>query len=66
MGEGASSDCGDAVSKGLENEKSVIAQLKGKDTVNYLAGAIAALRIRFPQRARKSPLLAKPLLKFAN
>jgi hypothetical protein len=43
MSEGASSDGRDAVSKGLENEKSVIGRLEGKDSVNYLAGAITAI-----------------------
>jgi hypothetical protein len=61
MSEGASSNGRDAVSKGLENEKSVIGRLEGKDAVNYLAGAITAITNSLSARGKEVPALGKAL-----
>jgi hypothetical protein len=61
MSEGASSDGRSAVSKGLENEKSVIGKLEGKDAVNYLAGAITAITNSLSARGKEVPALGKAL-----
>jgi hypothetical protein len=61
MSEGASSNGRDAVSKGLENEKSVIGKLEGKDAVNYLAGAITAITNSLSARGKEVPALGKAL-----
>jgi hypothetical protein len=63
MSEGASSDGRVAVSKGLENEKSVIGKLEGKDAVNYLAGAITAIANSLSARGKEVPALGKALAK---
>jgi hypothetical protein len=61
MSEGASSDGRNAVSKGLENEKSVIRRLEGKDAINYLAGAITAVTNLLSARGKEVPALGKAL-----
>jgi hypothetical protein len=61
MSEGASSDGQDAVSKSLENEKSVIGRLEGKDAVNFLAGAIMAITNSLSARGKEVPALGKAL-----
>jgi hypothetical protein len=61
MSEGASSNGRDAVSKGLENEKSVIGRLEGKNAVNYLAGAITAITKSLSARGKEVPALGKAL-----
>jgi hypothetical protein len=61
MSEGASSDGRDAVFKGLENEKSVIGRLEGKDTVNFFAGAITAITNSLSKRGKEVPALGKAL-----
>jgi hypothetical protein len=61
MSEGTSSNGRDAVSKGLENEKSVIGRLEGKDAVNYLAGAITAITNSLSARGKEIPALGKAL-----
>jgi hypothetical protein len=61
MSEGASSDGRDAVSKGLEKEKSIIGRLEGKDAVNYLAGAITAIANSLSARGKDVPALEKAL-----
>lgn len=61
MSEGASSDGRDAVSKGLESEKSAIGKLEGKDSVNYLAGAITAITNSLSARSKEVPALGKAL-----
>jgi hypothetical protein len=61
MSEGASSNGRDAVSKGLEKEKSVIGRLEGKDAVNYLAGAITAITNSLSARGKEVPVLGKAL-----
>jgi hypothetical protein len=63
MSEGASSDGRDAVSKGLEPEKSFIGKLEGKDAVNYLAGAITAITNSLSARGKEVPDLGKALEK---
>jgi hypothetical protein len=59
--EGASSNGRDAVSKGLENEKSAIERLEGKDAINYLAGAITAITNSLSGRGKEVPALGKAL-----
>jgi hypothetical protein len=61
MSEGASKDGRDAVSKGLENEKSFIGKLEGKDAVNYLAGAVTAITNSLSARGKEVPALGKAL-----
>jgi hypothetical protein len=61
MSEGASSDGRDAVSKGLEKEKSVIDRLGGKDAVNFLAGSITAITNSLSARGKEVPALGKAL-----
>lgn len=61
MSEGANSNGRDAVSKGLENEKSVIKRLEGKDAVNYLAGAVTAITNSLSARGKEIPALGKAL-----
>jgi hypothetical protein len=61
MSEGASSDGRNAVSKGLETEKSFIGKLEGKDAVNYLAGAITAITNSLSARGKEVPALGKAL-----
>ena len=61
ISEGASSDGRDAVSKGLEKEKSFIGKLEGKDAVNYLAGAITAVTGSLSARGKEVPALGKAL-----
>jgi hypothetical protein len=63
MSEGASSNGRNAVSKGLESEKSVIGRLEGKDAVNYLAGAITAITNSLSARGKEVPALGKALSK---
>jgi hypothetical protein len=63
MSEGASSDGRNAVSKGLESEKSFIGKLEGKDAVNYLAGAITAITNSLSERGKELPDLSKALEK---
>jgi hypothetical protein len=63
MNEGASSNGRSAVSKGLENEKSVIGRLEGKASVNYLAGAITAITNSLSTRGKEVPALGKALAK---
>jgi hypothetical protein len=66
MSEGASSNGRDAVSKGLENEKSVIGKLEDKDAINYLAGAITAITNSLSARGKEVPDLGKALDKVRN
>jgi hypothetical protein len=61
MSEGANSDGRNAVSKGLENEKSVIGRLEDKDAVNFLAGAITAITNSLSARGKEVPALGKAL-----
>ncbi|GHU51651.1 hypothetical protein FACS1894200_12030 [Spirochaetia bacterium] len=61
MSEGASADDRDAVSKGLEPDKSAIEKLEGKDAVNYLAGAITAITNSMSARGKEVPALGKAL-----